>query len=155
MAQKLKQGAEGLVIILIGLFLLINSINIPQNPIKYEGMTNVLAQAKFVPLVMSVGVLALGIILFLKQIKGKDKSAQLTKDEWIRMGIVVVLTVAYIISAYLFKFMIPTIVYAFAIVFFLNWTARKLWQLLVFSLLVIVLGLYGMPLLINLKLPMM
>ena len=155
MAQKLKQGAEGIVIILIGLFLLINSINIPQNPIKYEGMTNVLAQAKFVPLVMSVGVLALGIILFLKQVKGKDKSAQLTKDEWIRMGIVVVLTVAYIISAYLFKFMIPTIVYAFAIVFFLNWKARKLWQLLVFSLLVIVLGLYGMPLLINLKLPMM
>lgn len=155
MAQKLKQGAEGIVIILIGLFLLINSINIPQNPIKYEGMTNVLAQAKFVPLVMSVGVLVLGIILFLKQVKGKDKSAQLTKDEWIRMGIVVVLTVAYIISAYLFKFMIPTIVYAFAIVFFLNWKARKLWQLLVFSLLVIVLGLYGMPLLINLKLPMM
>lgn len=155
MTQKLKQGAEGIVIILIGLFLLVNSISIPNNPIPQTGMASVLAQAKFVPIVMSVGVLLLGIILFLKQMSGKDKSAQLTKEEWIRMGIVVVLTVAYIISAYLFKFMIPTIVYAFAIVFFLNWKARKTWQILVFSLLVIVLGLYGMPLLINLKLPMM
>lgn len=155
MAQKLKQGAEGIVIILIGIFLLVNSIQIPNNPIPQTGVASVLAQAKFVPIVMSVGVLLLGIILFLKQMNGKDSSARLTKEEWIRMGVVVVLTIAYIIACYYFKFMIPTIVYAFAIVFFLNWKARKTWQIIVFSLLVIVLGLYGMPLLINLKLPMM
>ena len=114
MAQKLKQGAEGIVIMLIGLFLLVNSINIPNNPIKQEGMANVLAQAKFVPIVMSAGVLILGAVLFLKQVGGKDKSASLTKAEWTRMGVVLVLTAAYIFAAYMFKFMIPTIVYAFA-----------------------------------------
>ena len=150
MAQKLKQGAEGIVIMLIGLFLLVNSINIPNNPIKQEGMANVLAQAKFVPIVMSAGVLILGAVLFLKQVGGKDKSASLTKAEWTRMGVVLVLT-----AAYMFKFMIPTIVYAFALVFFLNWKARKSWQIVFFAILVIALGLYGMPLLINLKIPML
>ena len=51
--------------------------------------------------------------------------------------------------------MIPTIVYAFALVFFLNWKARKSWQIVFFAILVIALGLYGMPLLINLKIPML
>lgn len=51
-------------------FLLVNSINIPNNPIKQEGMANVLAQAKFVPIVMSAGVLILGAVLFLKQVGG-------------------------------------------------------------------------------------
>ena len=55
----------------------------------------------------------------------------------------------------MFKFMIPTIVYAFALVFFLNWKARKSWQIVFFAILVIALGLYGMPLLINLKIPML
>ena len=155
MAQKLKQGAEGIVIMLTGLFLLVNSINIPNNPIKQEGMANVLAQAKFVPIVMSAGVLILGAVLFLKQVGGKDKSASLTKAEWTRMGVVLVLTAAYIFAAYMFKFMIPTIVYAFALVFFLNWKARKSWQIVFFAILVIALGLYGMPLLINLKIPML
>ena len=114
-----------------------------------------LAQAKFVPIVMSAGVLILGAVLFLKQVGGKDKSASLTKAEWTRMGVVLVLTAAYIFAAYMFKFMIPTIVYAFALVFFLNWKARKSWQIVFFAILVIALGLYGMPLLINLKIPML
>lgn len=74
MAQKLKQGAEGIVIMLIGLFLLVNSINIPNNPIKQEGMANVLAQAKFVPIVMSAGVLILGAVLFLKQVAARIRA---------------------------------------------------------------------------------
>ena len=94
-------------------------------------------------------------VLFLKQVGGKDKSASLTKAEWTRMGVVLVLTAAYIFAAYMFKFMIPTIVYAFALVFFLNWKARKSWQIVFFAILVIALGLYGMPLLINLKIPML
>ncbi len=155
MLQKIKQGAEGLVVILIGLFLLVNALNIQTNPIKYEGWTNVLAQAKFMPTLMSAGITILGVVLFVKQMKGLDKSNQLTKAEWTRMGIVLVLLVAYIIGVYKFKFMIPTILFAFAIIFFLNWKKKKVWQLAALSVLAIVLGLYVMPYLINLKLPMM
>lgn len=155
MVKKLKQGAEGLVIILIGLFLLINSVNIQKNPIQYEGWTNVLAQAKFMPIIMSVGIVALGVILFAKQMKGQDKSNQLTKAEWKRMGIVLLMMVAYIIGVYKFKFMIPTILFAFAVIFFLNWKRKKVWELVLLSLLAIVLGLYAMPYLINLKIPML
>ena len=155
MLQKIKQGAEGLVVILIGLFLLVNALNIQTNPIKYEGWTNVLAQAKFMPTLMSAGITILGVVLFIKQMKGLDKSNQLTKAEWTRMGIVLVLLVAYIIGVYKFKFMIPTILFAFAIIFFLNWKKKKVWQLAALSVLAIVLGLYVMPYLINLKLPMM
>ena len=155
MLKKIKQGAEGLVIIAIGLFLLINALNIPTNPIKYEGWTNVLAQAKFMPTLMGSGVTVLGIVLFVKQMKGVDESNQLTKAEWTRMGIVLLLTAVYILCVYKFKFMIPTIVFAFAIIFFLNWKSKKVWQLVALSVLAIVLGLYAMPYLINLKLPMM
>ena len=125
MLQKIKQGAEGLVVILIGLFLLVNALNIQTNPIKYEGWTNVLAQAKFMPTLMSAGITILGVVLFVKQMKGLDKSNQLTKAEWTRMGIVLVLLVAYIIGVYKFKFMSPTILFAFAIIFFLNWKKKK------------------------------
>ena len=155
MLKKIKQGAEGLVIIAIGLFLLINALNIPTNPIKYEGWTNILAQAKFMPTLMGSGITILGAVLFIKQMKGVDKSNQLTKAEWIRMGIVLLLTAVYIFCVYKFKFMIPTMVFAFAIIFFLNWKSKKLWQLVALSVLAIVLGLYAMPYLINLKLPMM
>ena len=155
MLQKIKQGAEGLVVILIGLFLLVNALNIQTNPIKYEGWTNVLAQAKFMPTLMSAGITILGVVLFIKQMKGLDKSNQLTRAEWTRMGIVLVLLVAYIIGVYKFKFMIPTILFAFAIIFFLNWKKKKVWQLAALSVLAIVLGLYVMPYLINLRLPMM
>ena len=155
MLKKIKQGAEGLVIIAIGLFLLINALNIPTNPIKYEGWTNILAQAKFMPTLMGSGITILGAVLFIKQMKGVDKSNQLTKAEWTRMGIVLLLTAVYIFCVYKFKFMIPTMVFAFAIIFFLNWKSKKLWQLVALSVLAIVLGLYAMPYLINLKLPMM
>lgn len=154
MAKKLKQSTEGLIIIAVGLFLLINSLRISSNPIQYEGWTNTLAQAKFVPIIMSLGIMILGAILFAKQMRGKDQSAQLTKAEWFRMGVVLVMTVAYTFSIVKFKFMVPTIVYSFALIFFLNWKKKKVWFLLLISLLAIVLGLYAMPLLINLKLPM-
>lgn len=155
MLKKIRQGGEGLVIILIGLFLLVNALRIPTNPIKYEGWTNVLAQAKFMPTLMACGITILGTVLFVKQMKGADKSNQLTKAEWIRMGTVLLLMVLYIFGVYKFKFMIPTILFAFAILFFLNWKQKKLWQLVALSLLAIVLGLFVMPYLINLKLPMM
>lgn len=155
MLKKLKRGAEGFVIVLIGVFLLVNAMNIPENPIKYQGWTNNLAQAKFVPLMVSIGITILGIILLVKQLKGADKSAQLTKEEWIRLGVVLVLCTLYIITVYKFKFLIPTIVFAFAILFFLNWKVRKTWQIVALAILAIVLGVYGMPYLINLKLPML
>lgn len=155
MLKKIRRGGEGLVIILIGLFLLINALRIPANPIKYEGWTNILAQAKFMPTLMACGITILGAILFVKQMRGIDKSNQLTRAEWIRMGTVLLLMVLYIVGVYKFKFMIPTVLFAIAILFFLNWKRKKLWQLAALSVLAIVLGLYVMPYLINLKLPMM
>ncbi len=155
MLKKIRRGGEGLVIILIGLFLLINALRIPANPIKYEGWTNILAQAKFMPTLMACGITILGAILFVKQMRGIDKSNQLTRAEWIRMGTVLLLMVLYIVGVYKFKFMIPTVLFAIAILFFLNWKQKKLWQLAALSVLAIVLGLYVMPYLINLKLPMM
>lgn len=152
---KLKQGAEGLVIILIGLFLLVNSLNIRDNPIPQEGVAGVLTQAKFMPIVMSCGILLLGCVLFLRQINGKSKSATLPREEWIRMGIVVLLTAVFIIAAFLFNFLIPTVIYSFALLFFLNWKARATWQIIVFAVLVIVLGIFGMPFAINLALPLL
>lgn len=156
MAKRLKQSVEGLVIIAIGLFLLINSVRISNNPIEYNGWTNVLAQAKFMPIVMSSGVTVLGFILFIKQYVGKDHcNGKLSKEEWIHLLVCVVLISAYSVCTYLFNFFYPTILFAFSIFAYLNWKTRKKWVIVLIALLAIVLGLYGMPLLINLRLPMM
>lgn len=155
MSKKIKQGAEGLVIIALGLFLLINSLLIKANPIPQEGWAGVLSQAKLVPTVMSAGILILGTILFVKQMKGQDKSNQLTKAEWTRLGVVMLLTTVYVVCVYFFKFLIQTVVFALAIFAFLNWKKRKVLHIVFFAILAVALGLYGMPLLINMKLPML
>ena len=155
MNKKIKQGAEGLVIVVLGLFLLINSLLIKANPIHQEGWAGVLSQAKFVPVVVSCGVLALGIVLFLKEMKGQDQSTKMARAEWFRLGVVLLLTTAFILGVYFVNFMIPTILFAVAVFFFLNWKKRKTVQIVFFAALAIFLGLVGMPLLINLTLPML
>ena len=155
MKEKIKQGAEGLVITCIGIFLFVCSVNIKANPIKQSGWAGVLSQAKFIPIILSVGITALGIVLFLNQTKGKKASATLSKDEWLRMAVVVVVSAAYIFAVYKLKFLIPTILFAIVIFVYLNWKQRKPLYLAFFIVLAIVLGLWVMPLLINLTLPMM
>jgi hypothetical protein len=66
-----------------------------------------------------------------------------------------VLVGAYAVCTYLFHFFYPTIMFSFAIFAFLNWKTRKKWVIVLMALLAIALGLYGMPVLINLRLPMM
>lgn len=154
--KKLKQAIEGLVIILLGVFLLINTLNIEKNPISAtQGWAAVLTEAKTIPVIMSIGILALGCVLFIKQLSGKAPSTRLTKGEWLRAGVVLLLTIAYGIAVYYFKFLIPTAVYAVAIFVFLNWGHKKPVQIIFFAALAFVLGVYGMPLLINLRLPKM
>ena len=152
--QKLKEGLEGFVVILIGVFLLVNSLMIRDNPIPQEGPAGILSQAKFIPVIMSAGILILGAVLCVRQVKGLAKTTHMGREEWIRMTTVVVMTAAYIIAAYIFKFLIPTIIYGFALLFFLNWKMRETWKIVVFAVLVIVLGIFGMPFMINLTLPM-
>jgi len=153
--KKIKDGAEGLVIIAIGVFLLINTLKIKANPIHKDGWAGVLSEAKLVPVAMSIGILILGSILFIKLVSGKTSSAQLTKEEWIRSGVTLVLTVAYGIAVTKFKFLIPTIVFSLLIFGFLNYKHRKPLIILAFAVAAIVIGMWGMPLLINLKLPLM
>ncbi len=151
--EKLKRSAESLVILALGLFFLISSCRIDSNPIKYSGWTGVLAQAKFTPIIMSIGICILGLVLFSKQFRGMDKSATLERHEIIRLACMTVIVACYLISIFYFKFTIPTIVYAFVSIFFLNWGSRKIPYMIVTAVLAIVLGLYALPLLINLRLP--
>ena len=154
MLKKIKQGAEGLIVTVIGLFLLVSSVGIKNNPIKQEGWAGVFSQAKFIPIIASAGITILGFALFLRQIKGTKNSVSMPKAELIRMLIVLAMSAAYIIACYFFKFMIPTIVFAIAIFTFLNLKERKPLHIAFFIVLAIVLGLWGMPFMINLKLPM-
>lgn len=152
--KKIKDGAEGLVIIAIGIFLLINTLGIKANPIHKDGWAGVLSEAKLIPVAMSVGILALGCVLFVKLISGKSSTVRLSREEWIRAGVVLFLTVIYGYAVYRVKFMIPTLIYALAIFFYLNYRHRKPLTILIFAAVAVVVGLWGMPLLINLKLPL-
>lgn len=157
MEQKnkgIKNGIEGIAIIALGVFFLYNSLIIRSNPIQYGNWTDIMAQAKLLPITLSCIVIVLGIILLIRQMRGTDVSVTLATEEWKRLFVVLVLVAAYCVGVYYMKFMIPTLLFSFAIMLFLNLKKRKLWWILVLAALAFVLGCYGMPRLINLNLPL-
>lgn len=151
--EKLAKTAESLVVTALGMFLLIASLNIRNNPIEYPGWAGVLAQPKFLPVLMSAGICILGLVLFIKQFRGTDKSATLEKHEVIRLSCTTGIVASYLISVYFFKFTIPTVIYSFVAIFYLNWGNRKIKFMVLTAILAIILGLVGLPMLINLRLP--
>ena len=151
--KKLTDALEGLIIIIVGAVFLGLALSISNNPVKQSiPWVNTLTQAKFFPTVCAVAIIILGLIMFTSQLKGKRPSGKLSKQEWTRV-IVTLIVSAYTLAVYFINFTIPTIVYSVVILFFLNWGKKKPWYLLVIAALFVVLSLFVLPKTIQLRLP--
>lgn len=151
--SKLKNCVEGIIITALGGFFLYLAFSVRNNPIPYgSGWINVVAQAKFLPVIMACFVTLLGIVMIILGLMGKLPSAKFDKGEPLRLFIVVVLVAAYLLGINYFGFQWPTIAFSIVSAVFFNWKKRPWWQMLIIAAVYIVVGLWGLPKLIGLRL---
>ena len=123
--EKKKLFLEGPIMTLLGVVCLILSLKIRNNPVKVPGFLNVLVQAKMVPIMVSVLIILLGIVMTIQLQKGTLTSAKLPKETWARVLIRTVLTVVYLVVASKVGFLVPTFVYCFLMLLYLNWKQKN------------------------------
>ena len=148
---KLRQCMEGLIITAAGVVFTVLSANIRNNPVSVEGALNIIVQAKFIPLLISLLIVLQGIGLTISQWKGKERTT--SDGGFTARGLtVVLLTVAYLIIVFYVGFTIPTVIYIGALLFIAN-DGRNPLQLLLLTALYSVIALAVIPSVLNL--PMM
>ena len=151
--SKLKNCIEGIIITALGVLFLFFALGVRNNPVPYEiPWVNDVAQAKFLPIVMATMVTILGVVAIIQGLRGKMPPAKYTKEEGKRLGIVLLLTVAYLLGIYYFGFRWPTVIFSVVATLYFNWGKRPWWQMLIICAVYIGVGLFGLPKLIGLRL---
>ena len=151
--SKLKNCTEGILITALGCFFLFLALSIRNNPIPYgTGFISAIVEAKFLPVIMAAFVTILGIAMILAGLQGKLNSARFEKGEPLRLLIVVLLTAAYLLGVNAFSFRWPTIIFSVVSAVYFNWNRRPWWQMILIAAMYIVIGLWGLPKLIGLRL---
>ena len=98
--KKISRWVEGPIMIAVGLIALILSLQIRNNPVKVEGVLNLLVQAKMLPIVVSVLIVILGVMLTLQLNKGLLVTPKMDKETWLRVLVLTAMTLVYLIAAY-------------------------------------------------------
>jgi len=115
---------EGTFVTVIGLIILIASILLPDNPIKFEGWIGLVVQAGFLPTILSSLIIILGLKLMItKKIPTDDKAAIAEKTgnvAGIRIAVVIGLTAIYIILLGKINFAILSFCYFIALISYLK-----------------------------------
>jgi len=151
--SKLKNCTEGIIITALGCFFLFLALSIRNNPIPYgSGFISAIVEAKFLPVIMAAFVTILGIAMILAGLQGKLTSAHFEKGEPLRLLIVLLLTSAYLLGVNAFSFRWPTIIFSVVSAVYFNWNRRPWWQMILIAAMYIVIGLWGLPKLIGLRL---
>lgn len=150
---QLKSCIPGIIVVAIGGWFLYLSLRIRDNPVKIEDKTlNFLAQARFLPLMVSVVLIMMGLLFAVQLYKGKATcESGMTKGMFSRELILTVITVAYLIVTSKVGFLYPTIVYLAGMLFYLNWNKNKWWVLLIITAVFTFVTIYLTPLILQLK----
>ncbi len=148
--SKLRQCAEGLIITAVGVIFAVLSLGIRKNPVAIEGVLNIVVQAKFIPLLLSVLIALQGIILTVLQWNGKEKTF-VDHGFTPRAIVVVVLTMAYLVLVSYVGFLVPTVIYMGVLLFVANRGQSPL-KLLALTALYSVIALAVIPGVLNLQL---
>ena len=123
--EKKKLCLEGPVMVVLGIVCLILSLKIRKNPVKVEGFLNILVQAKMVPILVSALIIVLGVVMTLQFRKGFLKTTSLPRETWMRVLVLTALTVVYLVVASKVGFLVPTFVYCFLMLLYLNWKQKN------------------------------
>lgn len=117
--QKIVQCAEGLIVTLAGLVFGILSLKIRNNPIQVEGYVNLLVQAKFVPLVLSLLITIQGVDLTIALLRSKEARSDKGRATK-RSVLVLLLTITYLVLVSWIGFAVPTVFYLCTMLFLVN-----------------------------------
>lgn len=153
--KKISHWVEGPIMIAVGLIALILSLQIRNNPVKVEGVLNLLVQAKMLPIVVSVLIVILGVMLTLQLNKGLLVTPKMDKETWLRVLVLTAMTLVYLIAAYYAGFLITTFLYCFAMLLYLNWKQKNPVFLLVLSAVYTAVTVYLVPMMLHLNLQLL
>ena len=143
--KKISRWVEGPIMIAVGLIALILSLQIRNNPVKVEGVLNLLVQAKMLPIVVSVLIVILGVMV----------TPKMDKETWLRVLVLTAMTLVYLIAAYYAGFLITTFLYCFAMLLYLNWKQKNPVFLLVLSAVYTAVTVYLVPMMLHLNLQLL
>lgn len=147
-----KSILEGIVLIALSVICLILSIQVRSNPVSLTGILNVLTQARTVPMAASILMLIMGVLFTMELARGTAKMNTLPKEEWIRILVLTVMTTVYLLVTYYTGFVIPTLLYGAAMLFFLNWKQRSPVLMVVVAVIYTAVAVFGIPMILNLTL---
>ena len=138
--------------VILGIICLILSLGIRNNPVKVEGFLNVLVLAKMIPTLVSILIIVLGVILTIQLDKGLLVTPTMPKESWLRVLILMGITLAYLLVTYQVGFLIPTFVYCLVMLLYLNWKQRNPVLMLVTAAIYTGVTVFLVPWMLNLNL---
>jgi hypothetical protein len=156
---------EGMVVTIIGVIILITSILLPENPIKFAGWLGIVVQAGFMPTILSLLIIILGFKLMTdNRIPASDKSAatgEVDRVGAIRMGTIVGFTTLYVVLLGKINFAILSFCYFMTIICYLKFTGNVLeshrfstiFKIIIISCIFVLIVAYILPLMLRLQVP--
>lgn len=153
MQHKKKLPIEGIIIIAIGVFFTFLAIRVPSNPVRLEGWLNVLAQAKAVPLLSGILMIAFGIVLTTQMSSGRVSSTFIKIKD--KKGAIISLasTLIYLVSIIYFGFKITTALYLAFILIYLNKNKSKMPVIIASIISLYLVSIVLIPKILSLRLP--
>lgn len=160
MIRLKEKHIEGGIIVLIGIFIIISSLNLPNNPVQIGGWVGFVTEARFLPLVIGVMVTLLGIRMIIDKRGNTDYLNLLTiivnmhKNLLVkRLTVVIGITLIYIILIGIIPFAIATFIYFALTIVYINFGKLRLVKLFVISAVFTVFIAYLLPAVLKIPLP--
>lgn len=147
---------EGYIVTGMGLFALVSSLMISDNPVKMTGWIGFAAQARFLPLLTGLVLVILGVKLILDIRKCRETEIyqyKIEREGLKKLAIVIIIVSAYLFSISIIGFFIPTLVYFLIMLFYLNYKIYKPITIIGTSVIFFVITYYLVPMMLKIQLP--
>jgi len=156
---------EGIVVTAIGSVILISSILLPENPIRFEGWLGVVVQAGFLPTILCLLIIVFGLKLILSNRTPAATERAMTekadRGAAIRIAAVLGLTTIYVVLLGIINFPLLSLFYFIIIISYLkfsengrksNWVSVFL-KIVLISITFALIVAYLLPYMLRLQVP--
>jgi len=119
---------EGIVVTAIGSVILISSILLPENPIRFEGWLGVVVQAGFLPTILCLIIIVFGLKLILSNrtpaVTERAMTEKVDRGGAIRIAVVLGLTTIYVVLLGIINFPLLSLFYFIIIISYLKFSEK-------------------------------
>lgn len=146
---------ESIIVICIGIFIVVFSLLVQDNPVVLEGWANVFTQARFFPLIIGTAVILMGLFLLRKTKRGQYSQTKVSRDEAKRILLSIAFVAVYILLVVIasIPFAVATCAYLLGTLLYLNFRSIKLLKILLLAAVFTLLGSYLLPMVLHITLP--